>query len=237
MGWNTESAQVNYCGARSWTLSENSHGRKSNKGWEWGWGNKPTTRSRVVVDHCASLMGLRVVLKTSLPHLTGGGADQPELQLWGNTAAAWWNNISSDHFARTGSYLRSQLHAALWTEEPIIAHKPVTWWDHLQWTPQKTRKRGGTPAVSTPSCLTKGEAPFPTKHRISSTNIRIGCQRIKSRNLTEQTGLFVGGFFFLYYLFGFFSVLLTSPSLFSSPYSFKCGSLLMNVFPIALGSQ
>jgi hypothetical protein len=115
MGWNTESAQANCCGARSWTLSENSHGKKSNKGWEWGWGNKPTTRSRVVVDHCASLMGLRAVLKTSLPHLTGGGADQPELQLWGNTAAAWWNNIRSDHSARTGSEL----------PQVPIAHCPV----------------------------------------------------------------------------------------------------------------
>jgi hypothetical protein len=42
-----------------------------------------------VVDPSADLMGQRAVFKTELPHLPGGGAEQTELQLKGNAAAAW----------------------------------------------------------------------------------------------------------------------------------------------------
>jgi hypothetical protein len=34
-------------------------------------------------------VGLRAVFKTELYHLAGGGADEPELQLYGNATAAW----------------------------------------------------------------------------------------------------------------------------------------------------
>jgi hypothetical protein len=34
-------------------------------------------------------MGLKVVLKTELPHLAGGGTDQIELQWQNNKAAPW----------------------------------------------------------------------------------------------------------------------------------------------------
>jgi hypothetical protein len=42
-----------------------------------------------VVDPGADLMGQRAAFKTELPKLAGGGADQMELQLKGNAAAAW----------------------------------------------------------------------------------------------------------------------------------------------------
>jgi hypothetical protein len=34
-------------------------------------------------------MGQKAVFKIELPYLAGGGADQTQLQLKGNTAAAW----------------------------------------------------------------------------------------------------------------------------------------------------
>jgi hypothetical protein len=42
-----------------------------------------------LVDPKADLVGQRSAFKTELPHLAGGGANQTELQLKGNTAAAW----------------------------------------------------------------------------------------------------------------------------------------------------
>jgi hypothetical protein len=41
-----------------------------------------------VVDHRTDLLGQKAVFKTELPHLDGEGADQTELQLKGNAAAA-----------------------------------------------------------------------------------------------------------------------------------------------------
>jgi hypothetical protein len=71
---------------------------------------------------------------------------------------------------------------------------------------EKKKKGKNPPTISTPSCPIKGIASFSTKPRIPSTNTRIGCQRNKPRNFTEQTELFVvaapGVFFvglFLYY--------------------------------------
>jgi hypothetical protein len=47
-----------------------------------------TSKAGQEVDPGADLMGQRAVLKTDLPHLAGEGADQTELQLKGNSAAA-----------------------------------------------------------------------------------------------------------------------------------------------------
>jgi hypothetical protein len=44
-------------------------------------GQQVNLQNRAMVDTCALLQGLRVVFKTELPHLAGGGADQKELQL------------------------------------------------------------------------------------------------------------------------------------------------------------
>jgi hypothetical protein len=50
--------------------------------------NKPPKAGQVM-DSAADLMGKKAVFKTKLPHLAGGGADQIELQLKGNTAVTW----------------------------------------------------------------------------------------------------------------------------------------------------
>jgi hypothetical protein len=42
-----------------------------------------------VVDPEADFVGQRVEFKTELVHLAGGGADQTELPLKGNTVATW----------------------------------------------------------------------------------------------------------------------------------------------------
>jgi hypothetical protein len=55
-----------------------SRGEARHKGWEWVWGNKPTSQSRAGVDPWAGLMRLRAGLKTELSHLAGGGANQTE---------------------------------------------------------------------------------------------------------------------------------------------------------------
>jgi hypothetical protein len=90
-GWNTE--PENRGGARNQTLSAKLSGNKygkSKKGWEWVWGDKPTSRAGQVLDPGAALLGQRAVLKTELPHLTGGGANQTELYLEGKASATWW---------------------------------------------------------------------------------------------------------------------------------------------------
>jgi hypothetical protein len=72
-------------------------------------------------------------------------------------------------------------------------------------------KKEKTLQLSLPQAVQqKGSAPFPTKPRIQSSNTRIGHQRNNSRTFTKHTELFVvvPGVFV-------FSVLLTSPSLFS----------------------
>jgi hypothetical protein len=48
-----------------------------------------TPKAEQVVAPGADLMGQRAAFKSELPHLAGGGADQIELQLKHNTAAAW----------------------------------------------------------------------------------------------------------------------------------------------------
>jgi hypothetical protein len=42
-----------------------------------------------MVDPRADIMEQKEAFKTEFPHLVWGGADQTELQLKGNTAAAW----------------------------------------------------------------------------------------------------------------------------------------------------
>jgi hypothetical protein len=75
-------------------------GGARNKNWELGWVNKPASQIMGMVHHWASPMVLRVILRTELPHLVGGGAGQAELQLLPGK-----NNNTVDHLAQTGSEL------------------------------------------------------------------------------------------------------------------------------------
>jgi hypothetical protein len=56
-----------------------------------------------------------------------------------------------------------------------------------------SEKKEKTLQLSTPSCLKRGSAPFPTKLRIPSTNTSIGCQRNNSKTFTKKTEFFVVG--------------------------------------------
>jgi hypothetical protein len=48
-------------------------------------------------------MGLWAIQKMELSHLAEGGAEQPELSLWNNSAALWQNDNISDHLVQTNS--------------------------------------------------------------------------------------------------------------------------------------
>jgi hypothetical protein len=133
MGWNTGCAQEDRHGARSQTFSEQRQGVKSNKGWEWGWGNKPTSQSRVLVDRWASLWDWGWYSKLNCPtlleeELTSQSCSCRATQLLPGGTTSDLTTLQE----LAVSYLRSQLHAALWKEEPNIAHKPVTRWDHFR---------------------------------------------------------------------------------------------------------
>jgi hypothetical protein len=55
----------------------------------WGADKTGSHKAGQVVDSRDDLVGQRAVFKTELPHLVVGRADQIELQLKGNAAAAW----------------------------------------------------------------------------------------------------------------------------------------------------
>jgi hypothetical protein len=147
-----------------------------------------------MVDHWASLTALKVVLKTELPHLAGGGVDQ--------TVAAVGQ--SSGRLVKTITDLTT-LHEMAVTSGPNCnlpwgQREPnkccsqtshlvrLLQSSHLQQTAHKTKGKN-PPAITIPNCQMRGAAPFPTKPRILSVNTRIGRQRKKSR--TEQTELFL----------------------------------------------
>jgi hypothetical protein len=118
--------------------------------------------------------------------------------------------------------LRPHLQPALWTEgtkycsQAIYLVRPLQG-SRLKRTAHKTRESKKKKKTSSshiyPKLSNKRVSSFPTKPRIPSTNTRIGCQRNKSRTFTKRMK-----FLLLYLLF--FSVLLTSPSLFSYAYSY-----------------
>jgi hypothetical protein len=143
VGWNTESALVNRVGQRPYLSG--SKGMIRNNGQEQGWGDKPTTRgaelapSRVrwntksesgngvknqpprvglVVDSRAGLLGLKAELKTEVPHLAGGGADQTRVAAIEQHSChlvkttADWTILNK----LVVSYFRSQLQPTLWIE-------------------------------------------------------------------------------------------------------------------------
>jgi hypothetical protein len=87
VGWETEPAMENGVGQGA-ELSVN-QSRKSNKGWEWKWVNKPTSQSRAV-DCWASNPPPEDGTQNWIAHLAGEGAEQSEMQLWGKAAATWW---------------------------------------------------------------------------------------------------------------------------------------------------
>jgi hypothetical protein len=107
--WNAEPAPENRGEARSWTSEwrwEKQQRLRVEDGGGWGvsGGSQPTSQSRAVVDCWASLLRLRVVLKTELPHLSGKGADSQSCSCRTMQLPPGENN-RSDHFALTGSEL------------------------------------------------------------------------------------------------------------------------------------
>jgi hypothetical protein len=63
-------------------------------------------------------LGQRAAFTTELPHLAGGGADQTEMQLKGNTAATCRKQLWPPCMSRQPN-LTSQLQLTLWTEGPL----------------------------------------------------------------------------------------------------------------------
>jgi hypothetical protein len=80
-------------GARSRSLSTklsiNEH-RKRNKGWERRWGDKPTSQSGAGGRSQSCSRGTEGSIQNWISPPCLGGVDQTELQLKGNTVAAWW---------------------------------------------------------------------------------------------------------------------------------------------------
>jgi hypothetical protein len=63
------------------------------------------------------------------------------------------------------------------------------------------RKRKTPLTISTPSCPTRGTAPFPTKPRIPTANTRIECQKNKPQTFIEQTEHFAVAVLFFFFLY------------------------------------
>jgi hypothetical protein len=63
--------------------------RKSTKTESGGGATGQSPKAGQVVDPGSDLLEQKTVFKTELPHLARGGANQTELQLKDNTAAAW----------------------------------------------------------------------------------------------------------------------------------------------------
>jgi hypothetical protein len=61
---------------------------KKTKAESWGSVTGQPSKAGQVVDPRTDVLGQRAAFKTELPHFAGGGADQTELQLTGNSAAA-----------------------------------------------------------------------------------------------------------------------------------------------------
>jgi hypothetical protein len=151
-------------------------------------------------------MRWRVVFKNELPHLAGRGADQTRV------AAVW-------------------LHSCLLTKVSLITLHELADSHHLPiatylWTE-------GTKSYSQASHLMR-----PHQYSLLYANTRIRHLRNRYRTFTKKTELFVvpvpGVFCCVSFIrvFFFFSVLLTSPSLFSYPYtypihfpSFSCATI------------
>jgi hypothetical protein len=133
-----------------------SRGETRKKHWEWGWDDKSNSQSRGVANRWASLVRLRVYSKLNYPTLLGEEMTSQICSGRANTAAPGRYNNRLDHLVQTGkvSYLRSQLHPALWTEGKNNVQKTGVCWDYLRVPtcnrcPIRPRKSGGEPL----SCL------------------------------------------------------------------------------------
>jgi hypothetical protein len=105
-----------------------SRDQEKHKDWEQGWDDRPTSQSGAGGGSWSWSLQQSTAFKTELPHFAGEGADQTELQLKCNTAAACWKQQLWPPCMSWQSYFTSQFQLFLWTEGPNTTHKPVTWW-------------------------------------------------------------------------------------------------------------
>jgi hypothetical protein len=106
-GWQANFPEEPLAPSRDW---------EKQKGWVGVGATGQSPKAGQVVDPGSDLLEQKTVFKTELPHLARGGANQTELQLKDNTAAAWWKQQLWPPCMSWQNYLTSQLQLILWTD-------------------------------------------------------------------------------------------------------------------------
>jgi hypothetical protein len=149
-----------------------------------------------IVDLRTDLVSQRAIFKAELPHLTGGRADQTELQLKGNAA---------------GCVVETTVLTTLHKLADIL-HLPVA----TNWVDRRNQM------LLTSQLPGKITSELPLIHQYQDWMPKEQLQNFHQKTelfVVPLLGVFCC-FFFCVCVCGFFSVLLTSPLLFCYPYSY-----------------